>query len=204
MQRLDEVSDLIPGHQLPDWRSGRRNAHYETVLWFASMVLKNRAIDLPTGDLQVNGFVIDVATVFEDFMTVALTDALERIDGRVRAQDPNTLDEAGTVKMAPDLVWYRGGKPVAVVDAKYKAEKVAGYPNADLYQMLAYCTSLGLPVGDLVYAKGNEAPQQHVVQRSGIRINANALDLDVMPKALMLQVEDLAYRTASTPVETVS
>ena len=31
-----------------------------------------------------------------------------------------------------------------MIDAKYKAEKPAGYPNADLYQLLAYCTVLGL------------------------------------------------------------
>jgi 5-methylcytosine-specific restriction enzyme subunit McrC len=201
MQRLDEVSDLIPGQQPPTWRSGRRNAHYETVLWFASMVLKNRALDLPAGDIEVNGFVIDMATVFEDFVTIALTDALERIDGRVRAQDPHTLDEGGTVKMAPDLVWYRGGKPVAIVDAKYKAEKIGGYPNADLYQMLAYCTSLGVPVGDLVYAKGNESAQQHLVRQSSIRINAHALDLDVRPSDLMTQVADLARRITRETTE---
>ena len=40
----------------------------------------------------------------------------------------------------------------AVINAKYKAEKGAGFPNAALYQMLAYCTALRLPVGHLVYA----------------------------------------------------
>lgn len=135
----------------------RRNAHYETVLWFASVVLKHRSVDLPEGAVEVNGFIIDMAKVFEDFVTAALTESLERIDGRVSAQDPQTFDLGGTVKMNPDLVWYRGGEALAVIDAKYKSEKVAGYPNADLYQMLAYCTALGLPVGHLVYAKGNEA-----------------------------------------------
>ena len=61
--------------------------------------------------------------------------------------------------MNPDLVWYRGGEALAVIDAKYKAEKVAGYPNADLYQMLAYCTALGLPAGHLVYLEArHETP----------------------------------------------
>jgi 5-methylcytosine-specific restriction enzyme subunit McrC len=40
---------------------------------------------------------------------------------------------------------------------KYKAEKPGGFPDADLYQLLAYCTTLRLPVGHLVYAEGNEA-----------------------------------------------
>lgn len=43
-----------------------------------------------------------------------------------------------------------------MVDAKYEAEKPSGFPQADTYQMLAYCTVLGLPVGHLVYAEGNQ------------------------------------------------
>lgn len=192
MQRLDDVTDLVPGQPLPTWQSTRRNAHYETVLWFASMVLRYQSVDLPAGEVQINGFIVDMAKVFEDFVTRAFTDSLERIDGRVRAQDAQTLDVGGLVRMNPDLVWYRGGGPLAVIDAKYKVEKVAGYPNADLYQMLAYCTALGLPVGHLVYAKGNEAEQQIVVRGSGVQLHAHALDLELMPKELLAQVDALA------------
>ena len=39
--------------------------------------------------------------------------------------------------LRPDIVWKVRGSAVAVIDAKYKAEKPAGYPNADLYQLLA-------------------------------------------------------------------
>ena len=42
------------------------------------------------------------------------------------------------------------------VSAAFRAAcKPSGYPNADLYQVLAYCTVLGLKVGRLIYAKGN-------------------------------------------------
>ena len=198
VQRLDDVRDLIPGQPLPSWRANRRNAHYDTVLWFASMVLKHRSVDLPAGAVDVNGFIIDMAIVFEDFVTAALTDSLEKIDGRVRAQDPRTLDLDDSVKMAPDLVWYRGGKPLAVIDAKYKIEKVAGYPNADLYQMLAYCTALGLPIGHLVYAKGNEAEQQLVVRGSGVQLHAHALDLELMPAQLLAQVDEVANKISAS------
>jgi hypothetical protein len=37
--------------------------------------------------------------------------------------------------------------------------RVSTGPNADLYQLLAYCIVLGLHSGHLVYAKGNEKPQ---------------------------------------------
>ena len=38
-------------------------------------------MDLPAGEVDVNGFVIDMATVFEDFVTVALGDETVTIEG---------------------------------------------------------------------------------------------------------------------------
>ena len=113
-------------------------------------------------------------------------------------QDRNYFDEAAEVALRPDIVWKIRGSPAAVIDAKYKAEKPAGYPNADLYQLLAYCTVLGLHNGHLVYAKGNETPAHHVVRRSGIEIFCHAVDLDQPPDALLVQMSDLAERIAAT------
>lgn len=96
------------------------------------------------------------------------------------------------MRIKPDLVWLRDGAPVAVVDAKYKQERPAGYPEADLYQMLAYCTALRLPRGHLVYARGNAEPARHTVLGSGLEITCHALDLDVEPAALLAQVAQLA------------
>jgi hypothetical protein len=57
---------------------------------------------------------------------------------------------------------------MAVIDAKYKATKFANYPNADVYQMLAYRVRFGLDTGHLVYAKGEEEPRIHEVIGHGI------------------------------------
>ena len=95
-------------------------------------------------------------------------------------------------------MWKIRGSAVAVIDAKYKAEKPAGYPNADLYQLLAYCTVLGLRSGHLVYAQGNEKPVRHVVRRSGIEIFSLAVDLDQDPDVLISHMRDLAQTIAST------
>lgn len=110
------------------------------------------------------------------------------------------LDEAAAVEMRPDLVWQVNGQPVAVVDAKYKQEKPSGYPYADLYQVLAYCTALCLPRGHLVYARGSADPARHVVRYSGIEIVCHALDLTFPPAKLLAQVGDIADElVASSP-----
>lgn len=75
--------------------------------------------------------------------------------------------------------------PLAVADAKYKAGRPGGYPDADLYQMLAYCTALGLAEGHLVYAKGSAPHTSHRVRHTGVTIHQHALDLDRPPAGLL-------------------
>lgn len=60
------------------------------------------------------------------------------------AQYASTLDVEGAVKIAPDLVWLVDGEVQACIDVKYKVEKRGQLPNADLYQMAAYCRRFGL------------------------------------------------------------
>ena len=54
-----------------------------------------------------------------------------------------------------------------------KKVEVQHVPNADLYQLLAYVTALGL----LVYAQGEAEPVVHEVRCSGKRLEVAALDL---------------------------
>ena len=100
--------------------------------------------------------------------------------------------------MGPDLVWYLESAPAAVIDAKYKAEKPDGFPDADLYKLLADATALGLDHGHLVYAKGNEVAQSWNVRNAGITIVANTLDLAAARAAILEQVASLAVRIADT------
>jgi 5-methylcytosine-specific restriction enzyme subunit McrC len=198
---LRDFSDVTPisrGDPVPEWQPARLNARYHAALRLAELVLRATSIEHETGGIAINGFLLDMPGLFEDFVTVALREALAAYGGRVKVQERNHLDEAGQVSLRPDIVWKMHGSPIAVIDAKYKAEKPAGYPNADLYQLLAYCIILGLPTGHLVYAKGNEEPARHVVRRSGIEIFCHAVDLNLAPDLLISQMYSLARTIAST------
>jgi 5-methylcytosine-specific restriction enzyme subunit McrC len=143
----------------------------------------------------------DMWKIFEDFVTVALSESLNRLGWQCQMQAPLHLDEQRRIGMQPDLLCRDGDSRVAVVDAKYKAERPEGFPNADLYQMLAYCTVLGLREGHLLYAKGNEEGRVHTVRNAGITIRCKALDLGLKPAALLKQVDQLARSivVANTP-----
>ncbi len=64
--------------------------------------------------------------------------------------------------------------------------------------MLAYCTAMGLRQGHLIYAKGQGTPARHVVREVGVEVIAHALDLDVLPGALLGQLAALAKQVAET------
>ncbi|MER5622610.1 hypothetical protein ABT061_16350 [Streptosporangium sp. NPDC002544] len=180
---------------LPTWRPTRLNARYQNALRLAELVLRGASVEHRPGDVTVNGFLFDMARVFEDFVTVALREALADIGGHCALQATHHLDERQAIRMVPDLVWYADdGTPLAVADAKYKAEKPEGFPDADLYQMLAYCTALGLSEGHLIYAKGNAPHTAHRVRHARITIHQHALELNQPPAGLLTKVKTLARR----------
>lgn len=190
---LHEVTVPTRGSAMPSWQASRLNVRYQAALRLAEIVLAAKSFENLSGDLRVNGFMFDMCQVFEDFVTVAMSESLSRF-GWQSQREPGqlNLDEQRSVSLKPDLLCRRGQEPIAVVDAKYKAEKPAGFPNADLYQMLAYCTVLGLAEGHLIYAKGNEVGRVHTIRNAGITIRCKALDLGLKPSALLRQIDQLS------------
>ncbi|WP_310726166.1 5-methylcytosine restriction system specificity protein McrC [Streptomyces sp. N2A] len=153
--RLADVTPIVRGHPLPGWHPTRLNSRYHQALHLARVVLDGASAEHTTGGLCIDGFLFDMNTLFEDFVTVALREVFRGSDRTGCLQDPHHLDEGGAIRMKPDFVLYGPqDAPLAVADAKYKAERRGGYPDADLCQMLAYCTALGLPEGHLILRRG--------------------------------------------------
>ncbi|MGW7568958.1 McrC family protein [Streptomyces tendae] len=196
--RLADVTPVVRGQELPGWRPTRLNARYHHALRIAEVCLRGASAEHSPGGLRIDGFLFDMNQLFEDFVTVALREAVRGGGRTSRLQDSHHLDEASAIRMRPDFVLYGADDiPCAVVDAKYKAEKRGGYPDADLYQMLAYCTALGLREGHLVYAKGNAPHVSHQVRHAGILIHQHALDLDQDPAGLLADIGRVARRMYS-------
>ena len=79
-----------------------------------------------------------------------------------------------------------------VFDAKYKAASAGGtYPNADHYQMLAYCTALDVPKAWLVYAGPGDA-RTRKIRNTGVSVVEFPIDLSQDPEALLARVQHLA------------
>ena len=200
--RLADVRALVPGQALPITPPTRLNAHYQPSLTLARMILRSRSVDVLDAGVRASGFLVNMNTVFEEFVTTALTAALAPWGGRCVTQDTRyRLDRAGLIPLRPDLVRYGAhGKPQAVIDAKYKAEKPTGYPNADVYQLLAYCTATRLGVGHLVYAEGGAETSDVFIPHAGVLVRRHALDLGLSVSSLQAQLAELAIAVAAPAV----
>ncbi|MGA5516168.1 McrC family protein [Streptomyces pseudogriseolus] len=206
--RLADALPLVRGQELPRWQPSRLNSRYQPALRLCEAVLRGSSPEhTPPGadPLAVDGFLIDMNQLFEDFVTVALSEALKDHGLTARLQDTHHLDTAGLVRIRPDLVVRTrdGRMPVAVVDAKYKVEKGDGRLNADLYQALAYATVLGLREAHLVYAAGRLPTRFHEVRGTaagadgrGVLLHQHSVDLSREPGQLMSALRDIAVRLA--------
>jgi 5-methylcytosine-specific restriction enzyme subunit McrC len=195
LPRLREVTPIPRGGGVPRWSENRLNLRYVPALRLAELVLAGRSVEQRSGLLTADGFLVDMEDVFEDFVCLAFADELRRSVGGRRRTGPFHLDTTGHLKLEPDLVWERDGLPVAVVDAKYMLErkKIGGTRDA-IFQMLGYCTALGLRRGHLIYAQGHRDPWPYTIGPSGMEIVCHSLDLNRDPKAVLDQVRDVVAR----------
>jgi 5-methylcytosine-specific restriction enzyme subunit McrC len=190
-RELAAAEPLPAGTRPPDIALTRLNSHYAPALHLARLILEHASIEHYPGIHGTTGYLFDMNHVYEDWLTQALTAALESRGGTVRRQKPLTLDEHGHVTMQTDITWWSGTRCLAVLDAKYKRLHTSGPRPEDLYQVLAYCTALGIRCGHLVYAAGGP-PRTTVIRKAGIHIYAHVLPLGSSPANILTAIDTLA------------
>lgn len=139
-------------------RYTRLSDHYRLAHHLSEIIVagnRPRAV-YEAGAVTTAGLCLDMAELFELFVTRLLSGQLAKHGLTVKAQMPDRgafLDGVGAVyrRVRPDLVVFRDRLPVAVIDAKYKdywkATGSAGVPlkrvsNEDLYQLFFYAQRL--------------------------------------------------------------
>ena len=180
----------------PEVQYTRLASHYRPAVELARLIIDNSSLELLHGETTGASFMLDMNQVFEQFLVVALREELglsERQWGPGRL----TLDEDDNIRLEPDLSWQSGGRYRFVGDAKYKRIKPDGFPNADIYQMLAYCIAANLPSGLLIYAQGELAPtepRRYQIRHAGKTIEVASINLEGQPDDILKEVARLAER----------
>ena len=190
---LENVSPVeFAPNDIPKVTFDRLNEHYRGVVGLSRLILRHSAFESRRGAVRATGFLMDMNTLFQEFVTVALREALGVSEHVFLEKNINPLDTGGDVKLKPDLTWWSGRNCLFVGDAKYKRIENESVPNADLYQLLAYVTALDLPGGLLIYAQGEAKTATYTVRNSGKLLQVAALDLGGSLDAVLARVDGLA------------
>ena len=204
---------------VPAIRYTRLDEHYRPAVELARLIIENSSLELPSSNVSSRSvssatFLVNMNLVFEDFLRVALREALGLSESQWKRGQNLQLDEGKRINMEPDLSWWptgsssSGSLPCFVGDAKYKklddtSFKRQGRHNfrhADIYQMLAYCTAAHLRSGLLIYAEdGDESSEpgnsgKYRIKHAGITIEVNSLSLSGTPMNILGEVGRLAER----------
>ena len=195
---LGNVSPVeYPPRTVPKVPFDRLNQHYRDVVELSQLILRHGAFESGRGEVRASGFLMDMNVVFQEFVTVALRQALGVSERVFRERTIPSLDTEGDVGLKPDFTWWHNRRCIFVGDAKYKRITGGSVPNADLYQLLAYVTALDLPGGLLVYAQDESEPMTsavHQVRHSDKRLEIAALDLSDDLEQILARVGRLADR----------
>ena len=195
---------------LPDLPIDPLNAHYRPALALARLILRSGTVELAAGNVESASFLIDMNQVFEDFVVVALRDALrltpytfpQGAQGHDLWLDPNPSNRK--VRLHPDISWWQGDRCVFVGDAKYKRTTGHGAQNHDIYQVLAYAVATGLPSALLIYAHGEDDPKKYDIPTANKRIEVAVLDLRGQPNEILKRVKHLARKVHKHKLKAVA
>ncbi len=191
---FDEVESIEYGPgSVPSIDFTRLNEHWRPAVELARLILNQESLRDQSGKVLGISFTVDMNTLFERFVEKIVGREARRARLQLVAQAPRHLST--DVPMRPDLVLRAGGRDLAVGDAKYKEPGDERPPNEDLYQLLAYCVSLGLPGGLLIYS--GSFKKRYRVERAGIVLEATSIDLTGETK----QIETSAREAAARLVE---
>ena len=194
---LFNFRDVTDVSNVPSWNASRLNLHYWDALRLAQLIISGNGFHENVGDVQINGFSIDMYKVFEDFVAKQLAERINSADDLVATQKSLALDVGGTYREKPDVIWYRKGMPFQVMDTKYKkpeGETQQRDSLNDLRQVISYASLLSLKEAHLIYGVAGSA-RSIETRQEGITVYSHGLDLGQTPleieKQLDLLVESL-------------
>lgn len=157
------LRQLMP---VPDWNRQRaelvralgkkllvpssNRSRYQEPLWAAFAVLQGALPDVSSdGIVRLDSLIVDVSIVFEAFVRRELEERLSA-SGHV-VEDGNKAPSAffrdsGRYSVHPDIVVRKDGKPLGLLDAKYKPRPT----EQDRYELLAFMDAMGVSIGAFI------------------------------------------------------
>ena len=191
---LDNVSIReFASNDVPDVPFDRLNEHYRGVVELSRLILRHSAFQSSRGVIRASGFLVNMNDLFQEFVTVALREALGISERAFGEYGIPSLDKDNRLRLRPDLVWRDGSSCVFVGDAKYKDIADKAVPESDIDQMLAYVTALNLQSGMLIYA-GEADTATYNIRNVGKTVEVASLDISGTLDDILMNVRGLGRK----------
>lgn len=197
--KLKDVSILRPGAAIPPYSVTPLNSHYQALLGTSELIIRSQSIAASRGNRVAGSFLIDMARLFESYLELYFAKLSRNHDLDFRPQKGNQhLDEGQLFRIRPDYLWFRGGHATALADAKYKVISTkTDISNADINQVIAYCSRFGLEEGHLIFP---EAPEfTSIMTNSSLKVTVHKVDLSLDQAGLSANVERVFRKIVKLP-----
>lgn len=191
---VDVEDTTYAPNDVPELDFTRLNAHWESPGRLAQMILRQESLRDRYGHRIGIAYSVDMNKLFERFVETVVRQEARRRGWVLDPQAGRALTPG--VSMIPDFVLTRDGIDHAVADAKYKQLVSNEWPNADIYQLLAYCIGLGLPEGALIYADLEQERDELVRLRGDplANLRLEGIDLSGSPQEVLEVTRAVAQR----------
>jgi 5-methylcytosine-specific restriction endonuclease McrBC regulatory subunit McrC len=160
----------------------RRIAGYRPLLDVCRLLTEALDPGETAGTTDYPAFLLDMDRVFEHYVTGGVVRACAGSRHYSVAVQPPYLANrpvAGqpNIHLRPDVTIDCDGRPVVVVDAKWKRRAGCPVVTEDLYQVLAYATALGARQSVLVYPGKRDRRWQYALANSPVRLDLHVLQV---------------------------
>jgi 5-methylcytosine-specific restriction enzyme subunit McrC len=180
---------------------GRLNERYRTVHELCYLILEHTAFDDlfdTRGNVSVQSFLVNMNTLFEEFVTKLFTAALHGSDLRVLSKErlKGTIIDAASTRtyatLVPDLVVAHSVDNASLerqipIDIKYKLYDDQKLSTSDIYQSFTY--ALALSRGGLEGLAGIIYPGERTAVTTRLDINPSAAPARARITAVSLNVK---------------
>jgi 5-methylcytosine-specific restriction enzyme subunit McrC len=187
---LNRDTFALPGLQ-------RAPADYRTLLELCRIVVEGLSPTDGLGEVPAPAFLLDMERVFERYVTRGIWEEFASSQRHtVGIQTTHTITPQGsdlpTVAVRPDVTITESGRPVLVVDAKWKRPPWSSVVTSDLYQMLAYCIGLGVERAVLVYPGRRDGIRVVQLANAAIWVEIRMLRVTASPQRCRRSLQHLS------------
>lgn len=171
--------------------------HYSDLMNLCKAILQESLFSFNQEEKKTNSgvnFVINMDWVFEQYMTYLFQKTIKLNDKyvvfKINSQYWRYLCDNNNIKIKPDLIIYKKGKPIAIIDFKWKS--FASNKNSDFYQVICYAlaeidkTSNGKIEANIFSVSEEASEKKEIDTISKILINNHKISIGKIPLSLKI------------------